>query len=220
MFNGSQAMVSDGRDGDAFLVKRGVALRGAVRGRRLEVIGAAVAVAAVVQAVDVLRHGALLPARDGRRVADGAGRDASDARLAGRPLALGRVVADVRRDVVPPQNRVHVAVHLHALRQSNGVHFRHDAARSRAPLRPPLVERIRPAPNSVAPPSHFRFGFFPSSVVVVVWVRAGVAQSRIKEDRVQYGFVCESVRGAPCSAGGQGSTNCGSWEQSRVFCVF
>jgi hypothetical protein len=71
--------------------------------------------------------------------------------------------------VVPPQNRVHVAVHLHALSQSNGVHFRHDAARCRAPLRPPLVERIRPAPNSVAPPSHFRLGFF-FRTLLLLWL--------------------------------------------------
>lgn len=113
MFNRSGAMISDGRDGYAFLVKWSVTFGDAVGRRRLKIAWAAIA---VVQAVDVLRDGTLFAARDGRRLADGARRDTTDARLASRALTFGRVVADVRRDVMASQHRVHIAVHLHALR--------------------------------------------------------------------------------------------------------
>ena len=117
--------------------------------------------AVAVQTVDVLSQGPLFSACNGRRLADDPCRDTTDTRLSGRPLALGRVVADVRRDMLTAQDRVDIAVHLHTFGQPDGVHFRHDAARGRAPLRPPLVERIRPAPaTTAAPPSHFLSSLF------------------------------------------------------------
>lgn len=108
------------------------------------------------QTSDVVGHGTLFAVRDGRRLSDDPSGDASDARLAGRPLTLGRVVADVSGDVLASEDRVDIGVHVHPLGQPDGVDFRHDAARRRAPFRAALVECIRRAPTArVVPPSHF-----------------------------------------------------------------
>lgn len=109
-----------------------------------------------VETGDVVGHGTLFAVRDGRRLSDDSSGDASDARLAGRPLTLARVVADVSGDVLASEDRVDIGVHVHPLGQPDGVDFRHDATRRRAPFRAALVECIRRAPTAhVVPPSHF-----------------------------------------------------------------
>lgn len=154
MFNRSEPMTSDGRNGYTFFVQWSVTFRNATGWSRLVITGMAIT---VVQTVNVLRNGSLFTPRNCRRLADSTGRDTTDARLAGRSLTVGRIVAYVRCDVMASQHRVYIAIHLHTLRQPDSVHFRHDAARACAPLWPSLVQRIRPAPNSITPPSHFRF---------------------------------------------------------------